>query len=216
MSSSFITVGLSVAVLAFVTLVMDATATKGPSFCHGLDCPPFTVLNKTSQYEVRAYNRTMWARTHIAGQTFDQCQQTGVTLMASDLNLITCTILSTIFGNNVDKQKIAMTTPVLISVRPDQSLEHDVSFMVPFDKQPNPPRPAAANIYLTYDAKHVSYVKSFPGFASGSSVTEAANQLSQALQAENLPFNSTVYYAAIYDGPYKLFDRHNEVWYDAI
>lgn len=34
---------------------MMQSSTERPSFCHGLDCPKFSVLEKTDDYELRAY-----------------------------------------------------------------------------------------------------------------------------------------------------------------
>jgi hypothetical protein len=44
------------------------------------------------------------------------------------------------------------------------------------------------------------------------SVTRMARKLTEALDAEGLPYQSDSFFFAGYDPPFRLTGRHNEVW----
>ena len=43
--------------------------------------------------------------------------------------------------------------------------------------------------------------------------TDHANQLQEDLKTLKLSFEEGYYYVCGYDAPFKLFNRHNEVWF---
>eukprot|EP00043_Microstomoeca_roanoka_P024297 m.260986 g.260986 ORF g.260986 m.260986 type:complete len:216 (-) comp42519_c0_seq1:51-698(-) len=206
--------GLLAALLcaAAVFAAADAVPVKlvgdGPAFCRNLDCPRYTTVNQTANYEIRQYQTSQWARTVIQSDNYTSATDIGFHRLFDYIS-----------GANVDLKEIPMTAPVTVAVLPGASpfckSTFTVSFMVPFSFQPNPPRPSASNVYIETEAAHVAYVASFPGFARESDQIDHAQQLAQALTTDNIAFNSTVFYTAGYDSPYQLFNRHNEIWFYA-
>lgn len=55
--------------------------------------------------------------------------------------------------------------------------------------------------------------RSFSGFASPDKYAEEAEALAKLLRNRGQPFHEDFFYTAGYDSPFKLFNRHNEVWY---
>lgn len=55
--------------------------------------------------------------------------------------------------------------------------------------------------------------RSFGGFASPEKYAEEADTLAKTLRNRGQPFHEDFFYTAGYDSPFKLFNRHNEVWY---
>lgn len=59
----------------------------------------------------------------------------------------------------------------------------------------------------------LSSPRSFGGFASPEKYAEEAQALARILKSAGQSFHEDFYYTAGYDSPFKLFNRHNEVWY---
>lgn len=57
------------------------------------------------------------------------------------------------------------------------------------------------------------FPRSFGGFASPEKYAEEADALARTLRNRGQPFHEDFFYTAGYDSPFKLFNRHNEVWY---
>eukprot|EP00028_Trichosphaerium_sp_Am-I-7-wt_P008808 CAMPEP_0168523102 /NCGR_PEP_ID=MMETSP0405-20121227/9766_1 /TAXON_ID=498012 /ORGANISM="Trichosphaerium sp, Strain Am-I-7 wt" /LENGTH=69 /DNA_ID=CAMNT_0008544877 /DNA_START=446 /DNA_END=655 /DNA_ORIENTATION=+ len=56
-------------------------------------------------------------------------------------------------------------------------------------------------------------VTSFPGTATQVDITQNAAKLAQTLRSDGVDFDTTFYISAGYDPPYRVIDRHNEVWF---
>eukprot|EP00730_Choanoeca_flexa_P010794 TRINITY_DN21091_c0_g1_i1.p1 TRINITY_DN21091_c0_g1~~TRINITY_DN21091_c0_g1_i1.p1 ORF type:complete len:199 (+),score=44.91 TRINITY_DN21091_c0_g1_i1:105-701(+) len=191
-----------------IAAITAAPVRDEPKFCHDLNCPQFQTVNTTNSYEVREYSSSQWARVTIPSKYFDEAQSQGFQ-----------ELFDYIGGDNSANARIAMTTPVAVKVLPGAGPYCDsfftVSFMVPFKDQPSPPTPNNHNITIETEAAHVAYVSSFGGFAKGDDFVQQAGNLASALAEDNVQFNSTIFYAATYDGPYTITNRYNEVWFYA-
>lgn len=66
---------------------------------------------------------------------------------------------------------------------------------------------------LTKNPPFFTSPRSFGGFASPEKYAEEAEVLSRILRNRGQPFYEDFFYTAGYDSPFKLFNRHNEVWY---
>ncbi|KAL7987724.1 hypothetical protein Chor_006643 [Crotalus horridus] len=54
--------------------------------------------------------------------------------------------------------------------------------------------------------------KSFGGFAKAKKNQEEIQALAETLRRDGRTFQEKIYYTAGYDSPFKLLNRHNEVW----
>jgi len=116
-------------------------------------------------------------------------------------------------GANDKKEKISMTVPVLTK-KDNTSSSTEMSFFIPFAHQANPPRPTASDVYIENMQPLCVYVRSFGGWMwlSGRSNYAA---LKNALRNDGLEnsYSKNYYYTAGYDSPWKIRNRHNEIWF---
>eukprot|EP00958_Prasinococcus_capsulatus_P019926 scaffold2535_cov336-Prasinococcus_capsulatus_cf.AAC.2 len=142
-----------------------------------------------------------------------------------------------ISGENEQNVEIAMTAPVLSKLTPGQGpfcsnaitvrsssgmqqrarslLRNDVSFFMPFDFQDNPPKPSSPDCFLTYMPAMDVYVSSFstpPPGPDGDTVISQAYSAVNGLAAQGVTVSDTPFFVAAYDPPFRLVDRHDEIW----
>ncbi|XP_038052882.1 heme-binding protein 2-like [Patiria miniata] len=181
---------------------------KEPEFCRHLECPKYTMDYQTKDYEKRSYPLSMWVSTTIIGVHYDKASQEGFDKLFSYIS-----------GHNSENKKIAMTAPVIDRVIPGQGPDcadnFTVSFMVPFELQPNAPQPMDKTVFLSTIPAHQAYVRSYPGFSNEAKFLSEAEALANALNATQ-SYDSSFYYTAGYDSPFTILERHNEIWFFAV
>lgn len=179
-----------------------------PWFCHDLDCPTYKVLETTDEYEVRVYDKAAWVSTVVPDVTYITAVSRGF-----------MRLFHYIGGDNEDNVKIPMTAPVRTRIEPGQgpycTTNFTVSFFVPFDNQGNPPVPSNPDVFVETTSSLKVYVASFPGFARDDEITMRAATLHMLLEKDGIEVEEGHYYFAGYDAPFRLFNRHNEVWLPA-
>ncbi|XP_068728634.1 heme-binding protein 2-like isoform X1 [Montipora capricornis] len=180
-----------------------------PAFCHGLECPQFKTVNKTDTYELRCYLEDYkWASTVVAGFDFDEAVRMGF-----------MRLFDYIQGDNVQKKKIDMTAPVAVELQAGQGpfckSNFTINFFVPFKYQGNPIEPSSKDVFISTLKKFCAYVTSYGGYSDSKAVQKNAEDLKNALIKDGLggTFVKEVYFYAGYDSPFRVFDRHNEVWF---
>jgi hypothetical protein len=123
-------------------------------------------------------------------------------------------------GANSLSQKIPMTSPVISAVTPGAGPNCDntftVSFFLPYNMQGKPldslPQPTDSSLSLTNITAQTVAVRSFGGYAKDTDVTNNIAALGAALNNASIAFDSSSYFTAGYDSPFRVFHRHNEVW----
>jgi len=200
---------ISVSALAEADVEPQVWADSGdvsakPWFCHDLDCPKFKVIADKDGYEVRAYEGTVWATTHVEKSSFDEAIQAGF-----------MRLFKYISGANDVRAKIPMTAPVLNDVKPGQGpFCHDsfnVSFYVPSDLWKQPPAPTSDDVYINCLPKYTAYVYSDGGYWDGNTCLKNAVKLQKKLKEDGIEVHDYWTYAG-YDPPFRPFNRHNEIW----
>ncbi|XP_013389351.1 heme-binding protein 2-like [Lingula anatina] len=182
------------------------TESKSPDFCNGLDCPTFTVLKTTKEYSIRQYDVSKWV---------------GTSEYSMDWSNSTTTMFWRLFryisGQNQPKTKVAMTAPVLTKIVPGQGPACESNFTMHFfipATETNPPQPTDPKVSLSTLKSMKVYVRAFGGFPKEEIWTSEAQKLAQAINDNSL-FYSDFWFTAGYDGPSKIINRHNEVWFVA-
>jgi len=175
-----------------------------PKFCKTLDCPKFTVVTSTKDYEERKYDASHWVSTNVAG--IDYQDANGKMFMK---------LFNYISGNNMKEEKIAMTAPVLVSIIPGEGPACEDNFTMSFFISPKvatAPAPKDSTVFIRTMPAMTAYVRSFGGFASQDDYIKNAAALAAALP-KTAKYNKDMYYTAGYDAPFTIFNRHNEVWF---
>ncbi|MGH0155097.1 UNVERIFIED_CONTAM: hypothetical protein FKN15_038774 [Acipenser sinensis] len=157
-------------------------------------------------FEVRSYEASHWMTTEVEGKYMNAVSKGFMRLFRY------------IQGDNEAGQKIPMTAPVAVVVYPTaegtgMTNNHSISFFVP--PASDPPKPKDARIHTLSVPAGTLYVRSFGGFAMGTTNVDQAKALADDLKAEGLSFDEKSFVAAGYDPPFRPFNRHNEVWYHA-
>lgn len=123
------------------------------------------------------------------------------------------TLASYIFGQNSNSEKIAMTTPVHMSMGDDSS---SMSFVMPseydLDKLPDP-----QNNKIKLHKEKEKYVAclSFSGFSDDEKIETYSKKLLKAVENAGLKHKGKVSYLG-YNPPYQMVGRRNEVQVELI
>ena len=110
-----------------------------------------------------------------------------------------------------------MTAPVAVDVAPGAGptcgSNFTISFFVPPDGAPAP-APTSAEVFFWHLPVRDVYVASFGGWANQQKVIAKAAALSQALAEAGVAVDAQDegFTVAQYDSPFRLADRHNEIW----
>lgn len=122
-------------------------------------------------------------------------------------------------GENEKKQKIPMTAPVAVIIQPGQGPfckdNFTVNFFVPFEDQTNPAAPTNKSVFISTLKKFCTYVKGYGGYSNIDEVQKNSEELGEALVKDGLgdTFRKDLFFYAGYDSPFRVFDRHNEIWF---
>ena len=125
-----------------------------------------------------------------------------------------------ISGANVQNIAIEMTTPVLTYVEPGAgpncNSSFTVSFFVPmmYQTESGPPQPNSNLVYIeNIDIGDVG-VREFAGFSNEKVIIgQAAVLQNEIIKSDEISTDSSdTWFYAGYDPPFRLTNRHNEVW----
>ncbi|XP_041813136.1 heme-binding protein 2 isoform X2 [Chelmon rostratus] len=198
--------------LVVFLLVLTAEARVGNSseskFCFETEqCLLFDLICETDQYEVRHYDSVKWVTTEESSIFME------IAAMRAFRRLY-----KYITGTNEKEKKIEMTAPVLMKMQEGdrrfwEPAVYTMSFLLPAEHQKNPPKPTDDKVYIQKMPAMKVYVQSYGGWMSGMSDKNQAYSLSSALDLAGAKYKSDFHYAAGYNSPMTLFNRHNEVWY---
>ncbi|XP_010902477.2 heme-binding protein soul2 [Esox lucius] len=195
----------SVSSLLVVVILHLAHGWDAPWFCHGYECPEFTVVNTYEDFEEREYKGCRWI-------TSDSASDSDSDLKAAFTNLWDYTQ-----GNNQAGGILnAHTWPALVTtteVRERREKNVSVSFLVATENVILP-TPNALIREETMPASTI-YVRSFSSLSSRYTVQDNLDKLRNALALAGKSFNTYQYTMAAYENPWTLIDRHDEVWIHA-
>ncbi|MEW5313819.1 MAG: hypothetical protein WDW38_005356 [Sanguina aurantia] len=158
-----------------------------------LSLPPLCSAHKNTfadGVELREYAPIVWASTNVSDVKYGSAVTIGFERLFSYIS-----------GANEEGQHIEMTAPVrtrlLAGAGPFCKDTFTVSFMVPFELQVG----LRTHMTLRYSPDRVLIAQ-----------TQA---LIKTLDAEKVEYDASVFYAAGYDAPFRILNRHNEIWIPA-
>lgn len=186
---------------------------EAPWYYHGLNGPEFTV--EDVDVEARSYPAALWASTDVLSTNINDAGSIGFNRLFDYIS-----------GANEGSVVIDMTTPVLTKVLPGQGPNCNstfvVSFYVPYLYQTaaGPPKPTSADVYIqTIGPKYVA-VSEFDGFAvQDKAVAETVSLSKEVGNSEDVKQDTAdpdTWYLVGYDPPFRITNRHNEVWLDVV
>ena len=157
---------------------------------------PYVVNKKYKQFETRTYETTLFTSVKLSTKGYKNSSSKGFSILAGY-----------IFGNNERNEKIAMTSPVSMSLEDSTTM----MFMVPkkFNKDLLPKPNQSGIEFKEEPAKTVAAI-GFGGWANDAKIEKYKQRLKAALDAEGIKYSSRFYFFG-YNAPFEVFNRKNEI-----
>ena len=182
---------LGVILIAFV--VVQLFAMKGQ---RNIETYPYFVQKKYDIFEIRNYEATLFTTVKLATKKYKESSSKGFSLLAGY-----------IFGNNERNEKIAMTSPVVMTIEDSVTM----MFMVPKKfKKETLPQPNQLQIEFKEEPAKTVAAIAFDGWANDEKIKKYKEKLKAALDAQGITYTNRFYFLG-YNAPYEFFNRKNEI-----
>ena len=155
----------------------------------------YQVVKKYKDFEIRDYEASLFTTVKLSSKGYKNTSRKGFSILAGY-----------IFGDNDKNKKIAMTSPVAMSLEDSVTM----MFMVPreFDKK-TLPKPNQSQInFVEEPAKKIAAI-SFTGWANDEKIEKYQEKLKLVLETENISYTNQ-FDCYGYNPPYEIFNRKNE------
>ncbi|MDE0771922.1 MAG: heme-binding protein [Salibacteraceae bacterium] len=182
---------LGVIILAFI--VVQVYAMKGQS---GIETYSFKVEKTYETFEIRNYEATLFTMVKLPPSEYKTASGQGFRLLAGY-----------IFGGNEGNEKIAMTSPVAMSLEDSMTM----MFMVPKQyKREDLPKPNESQVKFHVEPEKRVAAITFGGWADDEKIEKYKQQLIKSLEAEGIKYTNRFYFLG-YNAPYEIANRKNEI-----
>ena len=157
---------------------------------------PYKVTKVYDNFEIRNYESTLFTSVKLSTKNYKESSSKGFSILAGY-----------IFGDNDKNEKIAMTSPVAMTLEDSMTM----LFMVPkkFEKETLPQPNQAEIVFKNEPAKTVAAI-TFNGWADDEKIERYKQDLKMALDTQKIPYTNRFYFLG-YNAPYEVFNRKNEV-----
>ena len=167
-----------------------------------IETPDYEVLRVLGRKaEIRRYPALILAQTQMNAASYNENSSMGFRRVAGY-----------IFGGNVEGEKIAMTSPVVM----EMGEQTQMAFVMP--KQYNIedlPQPNSQQVQLIKKEARTLAVLRFGGYSDDAKIQEKAAELSALLRKEKIAFSNKLIYMG-YNAPWDFIGRRNEVAYEIL
>jgi len=189
MNVILIIVGIVVA--AFLAIQLFAMSSQ-----KSIETYPFKVVKTYDNFEIRNYEASLFTAVKLSSNEYSKVSSSGFSILAGY-----------IFGGNETNEKIAMTSPVAMTLEDSMTM----MFMVPqkFNKE-NLPRPNQSQIEFKEEpAKTVAAIR-FGGWANDEEIEKYKQKLIAELDKNGIEYTNRFYLLG-YNPPYEILNRKNEI-----
>jgi hypothetical protein len=184
-----ITLGIVLAV--FIAIQIFALNSQ-----HNIETYPYTVNKEYDKFEIRNYEASLFTSVKLSTNEYDEGSGQGFSVLAGY-----------IFGGNEKKEKIAMTSPVVMTMEDSMTM----MFMVPKKyKKETLPRPDQDRIEFKEEPAKTIAAITFGGWSNDEKIEQYKQELKAALDAEGIAYTNC-FYVLGYNAPYEFFNRKNEI-----
>lgn len=165
-----------------------------------IETPDYEVLRVLGKKaEIRRYPELILAQTEINAASYNENSSIGFRRVAGY-----------IFGGNVEGEKIAMTSPVVMEMG-DQT---QMAFVMPKQyKIEDLPQPNNQQVQLAKKESRTLAVLRFGGYSDDAKIQEKAAELRVLLGKEQIAFRDQLIYMG-YNAPWDFIGRRNEVAFE--
>ena len=156
----------------------------------------YVVNKKYDQFEIRSYKATLFTSVKLSSKKYKEASSKGFSILAGY-----------IFGNNNRNEKIAMTSPVSMSLKDYTTM----MFMVPKKyKKETLPQPNLSKIKFKEEPAKTVAAINFSGWANDKKIKKYKQKLKDALDKEGILYKNRFQFLG-YNAPYEVFNRKNEI-----
>ena len=156
----------------------------------------FTIIDSYETIEIRQYEASLFTSVQMSSNNYRKTSSKGFSVLAGY-----------IFGGNDKEEKIAMTSPVAMSLKDSTTM----LFLVPkkYTKD-NLPVPNDSRIeFKDIPEKRVGAI-SFGGWANDSKIASFKKKLIDVLNSKGIKYTDNFYFLG-YNAPMEVFNRKNEI-----
>merc|ERR1712051_34194 len=203
----------------------------------GTEKVPFTTLKQFDGYEMRLYPSVKWACTEL---TYEREEDEEVAVEVEEDEAVASLkalqswnsnkkdrknrpqsqmfmkLFRYISGVNKEQDEVAMTAPVLTSMKllEGNQITKEMCFYIEKKHQANPPTPVDPDVKIETNKEFTVYVHTFGGYAMKDAVNiREARKFAEVLSKAGEEVDKSVFYTAGYDSPMKFWNRRNEIMY---
>ena len=186
-----ISILLGILLIAFIVIQLFALKSQ-----KNIETYAYNVTKTYDNFEIRTYESTLFTSVKLYTKNYKESSSKGFSILAGY-----------IFGDNDRNEKIAMTSPVAMSLEDSMTM----LFMVPkkFDKETLPQPNQSQIVFNEEPAKTVAAI-AFKGWANDEKIETYKQQLKLALDKQGIAYTNRFYFLG-YNAPYEFFNRKNEV-----
>lgn len=163
---------------------------------YGIETHYYQIQKQFHNFEIRRYDKALFSSVKLSTDNFKDASSLGFSVLAGY-----------IFGNNYRNEKIAMTSPVMMSLEDSISMFFLVPKKIKMDKLPSPNN---ENIEFKYQPVKTVAVISFGGWANAKKIENYKIKLLAILDEKSLSHNNQFFFLG-YNAPYEVFNRKNEI-----
>ncbi len=177
--------------LAFIVVQLFALKSQ-----YGIETHSYQIQKQFQNFEIRRYDKALFSSVKLSTNNFKDASSEGFSVLAGY-----------IFGNNDRNEKIAMTSPVVMSLEDSMSMFFLVPKKIKIDKLPLP-----NNETIEFQEQSVKTVAaiSFGGWANAKKIEKHKTKLMAVLDKKGLSHNNQFFFLG-YNAPYEVFNRKNEI-----
>ena len=162
---------------------------------------PYKLVKKYPDFEIRTYESSLFNSVKLPYSSYKESSRKGFSILAGY-----------IFGSNEKNEKIAMTSPVMMSIEDSMTMH----FLVPKKyTEETLPSPTNKQVELTKIPAKTVAVISFKGWADDEKIEKYKQQLIQHLKEEKIEYKGPFFFLG-YNPPFELLNRRNEVMVEIV
>ncbi|WP_075351260.1 SOUL family heme-binding protein [Algoriphagus marinus] len=182
---------IGVIILIFIVIQLFAMRSQ-----ENIETYPYKVNKKYEDFEIRSYEASLFTSVKLSGNKYKESSSKGFSILAGY-----------IFGGNKSNEKIAMTSPVAMSLEDSMTM----MFMVPkkFNKE-TLPQPNQSQIEFREEPAKTVAALTFGGWATDEKIEQNKQKLIAALVAEGIEYTNRFYFLG-YNPPFEVINRKNEI-----
>ena len=180
-------------VILLIFIIIQIFAMNGQK---NIETYSYVVTKKYDAFEIRNYEASLFTYVKLSGNKYRDESNKGFSILAGY-----------IFGGNEKNEKIAMTSPVAMSLEDSMTM----MFMVPKKfKKETLPKPDQSEIKFQEEPKKTVAAIAFSGWANDEKIEKYKQKLKSALDAKEIPYTNRFFFLG-YNPPYEIFNRKNEI-----